>query len=429
MRYLSISLGLAALGLMVSYYLAGVHMQPGKTANSILIANLTGGWNYYAGKIFALITLFSEAALLFVAAQTGFLDGPRVMANMAHDYWFPSRFTSLSDRLVSQNGILMMGGAAYILLFISKGSVAFLIILYSINVFITFSLSQLGMVRHWYLERHKDKKWFRKMILNGVGLIMTSFILITVTIMKFREGGWLTLVITGVLVFLAVMIKRHYIDIAQRIIKTQRLLNPKMNQIINTLRLKKPYDASDPIDKMAPTAVIMINRYSGVGLYSFFYFISSFSKVFKNIIFLQVGLVDTHNSKSIEFIEKMNENILADLNKYVYLANLMGFHAEHRNSVGTNIAEEVYKLTPTILQEYPNSLFIGGQLIIKGSFQITKLLHNYTIFEIQRKLYKMGITTIVIPVSLEDIDRLIDKILDSASTSSELENITPKRII
>ena len=102
---------------------------------------------------FILVTLASEAALLFVAAQTGFLDGPRVLSNMALDRWFPSRFATLSDRFVTHNGIVLMGGFALVLMLATRGSVDLLVVLYSINVFITFTLSQLGMVRHWWQER------------------------------------------------------------------------------------------------------------------------------------------------------------------------------------------------------------------------------------------------------------------------------------
>ena len=97
--------------------------------------------------------MISEAVLLFVAAQTGFLDGPRVLANMSIDRWLPSQFGLLSERLVIKNGIVLMGAAALILMLVSRGAVSFLIVLYAINVFITFCLSQAGMVRHWWKER------------------------------------------------------------------------------------------------------------------------------------------------------------------------------------------------------------------------------------------------------------------------------------
>ena len=98
-------------------------------------------------------TLLSEGALLFVAAQTGFVAGPRTLAAMAVDHWVPKRFNHLSERLVTQNGVLTMGIAAALVLLYTRGSVQLLVVMYSINVFLTFTLTQLGMVRHWWNVR------------------------------------------------------------------------------------------------------------------------------------------------------------------------------------------------------------------------------------------------------------------------------------
>ena len=153
MFLMTISLSFMVLGLMLCYMLFDVQLNTHKTLNAVLFENLTAGWGPFWSGSFVLVTLISEAALLFVAAQTGFIDGPRIMANMAIDHWFPKRFASLSDRLVSMNGVLLMGFAAFILMVISKGSVALLVVLYSINVFITFTISQVGMVKHLWMMR------------------------------------------------------------------------------------------------------------------------------------------------------------------------------------------------------------------------------------------------------------------------------------
>src|SRR3989338_6889005 len=139
MRYMSFSLAFTVAGLILAYLLFDVQRQSGKTLNAALFENMTQSWPLPWGATFVLVTLFSEAMLLFVAAQAGFLDGPRVLSNMAIDRWVPKRFDLLSDRLVTQNGILIMGIASLILLFASNGSVGLLVVLYSINVFITFS--------------------------------------------------------------------------------------------------------------------------------------------------------------------------------------------------------------------------------------------------------------------------------------------------
>jgi len=150
MRLMAFSLGITVLGLLVAYSLFHLRHIPGKTMNANLLEAMSAGWNRWIGEPFVVITLLSEAALLFVGAQTGFLDGPRVISNMAQDNWFPRRFSVLSDRLVTQNGLILMAVAAVFVLLVTGGKVTTLVVLYSINVFITFTLSQAGMVRHWW---------------------------------------------------------------------------------------------------------------------------------------------------------------------------------------------------------------------------------------------------------------------------------------
>ena len=148
MLYMAVSLAVTAGGLILCYYLAD--LQPGrrgKTMNGLLVDKL--GW----GDWFTWITLGSEAGLLVFAAQTGYIGGPRVMANMALDGWVPRRFSSLSDRLTSHYGVLMVGAAAIASLLYTEGKVDTLVTMYSINVFVTFSLSQLGMIKFWWGRR------------------------------------------------------------------------------------------------------------------------------------------------------------------------------------------------------------------------------------------------------------------------------------
>ncbi|MBF0388365.1 MAG: hypothetical protein HQL20_11060 [Candidatus Omnitrophica bacterium] len=117
-------------------------------------------------------TLFAEAAILFVAAQTGFLGGPKVLGNMALDSWFPTRFSAISDRLVSQNGVFIMGLTALIILLLTKGSIQLLVVLYSINVFITFVISQTGMGLHSLMNAIRFfKGTFQNFVFISVGVV------------------------------------------------------------------------------------------------------------------------------------------------------------------------------------------------------------------------------------------------------------------
>ncbi len=415
MMLMSVSLAIAAFGLIISYYLFDLRFEHGKTLNAILVQQATSGWNPFVGKSFVYLTLISEAALLFVAAQTGFLDGPRVMANMATDHWIPKRFMHLSDRLVSQNGILIMGGAAFVLLFVSRGSVAWLVILYSINVFITFTLSQFGMVRHWIQVRKEERKWLRKMLVNGIGLVMTSFILITVVIIKFGEGGWITLLITGIISLFAVTIKRHYNKTRKEIIIVQRILKKVLPNIITKMKSKIAIHSSpkNRVDTPVHTAVFLVNGYNGLGLYSFYRLIELFDSTYSNITFLSVGIVDSQCFTDHNHYERIRGNIVTDLQKYKYIAEQVGLRADSFYSLGTDVVEEVDHLVPEIIAKYPDAVFFGGQFIFHGNPRFVRLLHNYTIFAIQRKLFLHGITTIVLPIPLDQ-----SEIIHLASTNS-----------
>src|SRR5206468_12803666 len=138
------------------YLLFDVHASEGKTLNAVLAESWAGTFRPFGldiGRAFVIVTLFAEGALLFVAAQTGFVGGPRVVANLAVDSWLPHRFASLSDRLTTKDGVLLLGGAALAVLLGTHGSVGKLVVMYSINVFVTFLLAQLGMCRFWYTSR------------------------------------------------------------------------------------------------------------------------------------------------------------------------------------------------------------------------------------------------------------------------------------
>lgn len=403
MLLMSVSLAIAAFGLILSYYLFDLQFQPGKTLNAVLVGRVAMDWNPLLGKSFIFLILISEAALLFVAAQTGFLDGPRVMANMATDRWLPKRFMHLSDRLVSQNGILIMGGGAFLLLYVSRGSVSWLVILYSINVFITFTFSQFGMVRHWIQVRREEKRWFRKMLVNGIGLIMTTFILFTVVILKFGEGGWITLVITTLLTLFAIIIKRHYNSTRKKIIILHKVIKKVLPDIIHNMKAK--ISSCSPKKglngKQVHTAIFLVNGYNGLGLYSFYRLIDSFDATYRNIAFINVGIIDSKCFTDNNHYERLKESVVQDLQKYMYVAEQVGLKADCFYSLGTDVVEEVDHLIPQIIAKYPNAVFFGGQFIFNGNHRFNKLLHNYTIFAIQRKLFQHGLTTIVLPIPLD----------------------------
>ncbi len=397
MNYMAFSLSITVIGLMIAFLLFKVQDQPGKTLNAVLFEALAVHWSGNIGFTFVLITLLSEAVLLFIAAQTGFLDGPRVLANMALDRWFPTRFAMLSDRLVTQNGILMMGIASFVLMILSEGSVDFLIVLYSINVFITFSLSQLGMVKHWWQVRNSEKGWLRKLAINSVGLFLTSFILISVLIIKFGEGGWITLVITAALVILTLIIKKHYLKAAELLRRLDTIVDSVEASIYN-IQNEQEAPAEPQFDPKGKTAAILVNGFNGLGLHTLLSIFRLFSGTYKNYVFLQVGSVDAGNFKGADEIENLTGYIDGEANRYVKYMKEHGYYAEAFTSVGTDIVEEINSLVPEISKKYHNVVFFGGQIVFPEESFMTRWLHNYIVFAVQRKFYRQGIPFVILPI-------------------------------
>jgi amino acid transporter len=397
MRLMAISLSFMVVGLMVLYVVYNVAPQNGKTLNAILFENITNHWSF--GKYFVLLTLISEAVLLFVAAQTGFLDGPRVLANMSLDHWVPTRFATLSDRFITQDGILIMGAYSLILILLTEGSVDILIVLYSIAVFVTFALSQAGMVRHWWNSKAKVEDWKKKLLINGIGLVMTTFILISVVSVKFSEGGWITLVVIAAFAGASMVVKSHY-DYAGTLIKKLDNIVPiacskfKFPEIIkNGEKLK--------FDPVAKTAVLLVNGFNGLGIQTLRSIFSLFGGIYKNFIFVTIGIIDVGVFKGIEEIEGLQKHVRDDVNRYVDFINDYGYYAEGFTAVGTDVVEEVEKLSPHILKKFPNSVFFGGQIVFPHGYILAKWLHNFTVFTSQEKLYMKGIPFIIIPVKVE----------------------------
>lgn len=399
MRYMSISLAVMVMGLMFAYLFHGVEPQSGKTLNAVLFEKVTMNWESSTKSWFLIVALVSEAMLLFVGAQTGFLDGPRVIANMALDRWLPTRLAVLSDRLVTKNGVLFMGISALLLMIFTRGSIQILIVLYSINVFITFTLSQLGMVRHWWKTRTGVQRRWWKLFINGLGLVLTSFILISVIVLKFHEGGWITLVVTGALAAIAIIIKGHYY-------KTSRLLSNLDNlvQVTNYSASKLPPDKNQDVklhqefDPTAKTAVLLVSGFTGRELHTLFSVFRTFEKTFRNYVFVEVGVVDAGNFKGLADMELLKEQTKNDLDLFVNFVQRNGYYAEGFYSIGVDIVDEIAQITLKILERFSHPVFFGGQLIFPNDSFLSRILHNYTIFAVQRRLYTKGIPVVIMPI-------------------------------
>ena len=386
MIYMGTSLAFTASGLLFCYLLWRVVPVEGKTMNAVLVERFVQV--VPLGQIFVWLVLISEGALLVVAAQAGFVDGPRVLANMAVDSWMPRRFAAFSDRLTTQNGILLMGLAALAALLYTKGSVDEIVVMYSINVFLTFSLSMIAMLRHSWQTRRERPRWLARILLFSISSALCLTILAITVFEKFLLGGWITLVVTGLVIGLAFLIRWHYSTVTV-----------KLNKLYDQLAVVPPAPEGAAIapDPAKPVGAILVASYGGLGLHTFLSLFRSFPNHFKGVVFVSVGVIDSQQFKGEGTMEALKENVEDNLKKYVAFAKSQGIPATYRMSIGTDAVAEAEQLCLEIAKEFPQVTFFAGKILFQKERWYQNILHNETAMAIQKRLQWAGKTVVVVP--------------------------------
>ncbi|TAK36605.1 MAG: APC family permease [Chloroflexota bacterium] len=176
-----------------------------ETVVSQLTRTLVGG-----GTPFYFLIQFSTAVLLVLAANTAFNGFPRLASILARDRYLPRQFQFRGDRLAFTAGIVLLAAVSAVLVVIYQGSVTGLIPLYTVGVFLAFTLSQVGLVRHWWQLRDQERGWRRSAAINGLGAAATGVVMVVVAVSKFALGAWMVLVLIPILIALLWAIQRHY---------------------------------------------------------------------------------------------------------------------------------------------------------------------------------------------------------------------------
>jgi hypothetical protein len=179
------------------------------------------GWFYF-------VVQAATAAILVLAANTAFADFPRLASLLARDRFLPRQLANRGDKLVFSNGVIVLAIFASILVVAFSGDTSRLIPLYAVGVFLSFTLSQAGMVRHWLDVKKKlgddssevaesDKRWRRSLMVNLLGAIATAVVLVVFVVTKFAHGAWLIVVTIPILVLGFQVIHRHYASVARQL--------------------------------------------------------------------------------------------------------------------------------------------------------------------------------------------------------------------
>jgi hypothetical protein len=310
---------------------------------------------------------------------------------MAADSWVPHMYRYLSTRLVTQNGILLMGLASLGILIVTGGHVALLVVLYSINVFLTFSLSLLGLCIYWWQHRDQDRRWRHRLALSLGGLIVTTSILLVTLVEKFLEGGWMTVLITGTVIGFCLLNHAHYAGIKRKIEIADAALS---------WTDYPPNEQSPKLDRAAATAVFVVGSSRSGGVYALQWVRREFPGHFKNFIFMNVRTVDAQSYGGSENLERMREGAQRALAYFVNYCHSNGLASTSYLAFGTDPIEELTKLADEIHKEFPDSIFFTSKLILKHDNWYIRQLHSEAALTMLRQLHLRDIPMVVLPMRL-----------------------------
>jgi hypothetical protein len=394
MFYMAVSLSFTAGGIILLYLLWHVAPVEGQTLNAVTFRAILAstGWQnpiVQDGLLWAVLAL--EGGLLLVAANTGFLGGPAVLANMAADSWVPHQYRYLSTRLVTQKGIQLMGLAAFGILVVTGGRVALLIVLYSINVFLTFSLSLLGLCIYWWRERRDDGRWLHRIALSGLGLLVTGSILLVTLVEKFTEGGWMTVVITGVVIAFCLLNNAHY-ELVRRKIRAA-------DEALGWIAYPEVPDPP-PLDPHGHTGVFVVGSSRSGGVYALEWVRREFPGEFRNCIFMNVRTVDAHIYGGGEDLERIKQQATEVLTYFVAYCHHHGLAAKACLAFGTDPIEELTNLAEKIYSEFPHSIFFTSKLIFEHDNWYIRQLHSEAALTMLRRLHLRNMPMVILPMKL-----------------------------
>jgi amino acid transporter len=207
--WMSLILGSLFLSITILSHVMGLVPHEGQTSVSMLSRAVFGdtGWYY--------LVQGSTALILILAANTAYSDFPRLSSFLAKDRFLPRQLASVGDRLVFSNGILGLSAAAIFLITIFKGDTHKLIPLYAVGVFLSFTLSQGGMVKHHL--RKRGKHWVRSLVFNSLGAVTTLLVLLVIASTKFMDGAWMVVALIPVLVLFFTRINAHYLTVGREL--------------------------------------------------------------------------------------------------------------------------------------------------------------------------------------------------------------------
>jgi hypothetical protein len=296
---------------------------------------------------------------------------------MAADSWVPHKFRYLSTRLVTKNGIVMMGLAALLILYGTKGETTLLVVLYSISVFLTFALSLFGLCRYWFIHRG-EKHWLRRLLLSLLGSAICTVILLMLIVNNFTAGGWATLFIIGSIVAICIVhpppLRRHQGAAAQDRRNFRRAADGAAGLRAGTSRMRRP-----PYSWWVRARAAAFTRCCGCSGCS--------PDHFKNFVFINARTVDVRSYGGAEALEAAKKSAQAALDYFVNFCHSYGLAAKSYLAFGTDPVADYTHLSEKVAGDFSNCIFFASKLVFQDENWFTRLLHNQAALALQRRFH------------------------------------------
>lgn len=390
--YVACALAFGAASFSALYLLWSVVPEPSRALNAVLFETVFWqfGWHPDFIKLGAFTLIALEVAILLLASHVGFRVGPRVISTMAIDSWLPHQFRYLSDRLVVKNGIVVMGALALFAIYMTDADISLLLVLFSVNVFIVFSLSMAGLIVYW--AKHRGEPGAIKGFLSALlGFSVSSSILLGTVITQFSNGGWFTILVTSLVVGACVWIRQHYR-------MTRRRIKAVDEAFSNT-----PYGSEQTPPELDPdgnTAVFVVGNSRGGGMHALLWVQRMFPGHFTNFVFINARTVDAQAYGGREAMEAMRVDASVSLNYFVNFCRSHGLRASSHLGFGTDAVESLSKLAKDIGKDFPNAIFFTSKLVFQEENMLTRFLHNQAALELQRRLHSAGQQMVILPMRI-----------------------------
>jgi len=308
----------------------------------------------------------------------------------------PRQFRQLSSRMVTQNGILVMGVSALTVLLFTGGDVSLLVVLYSINVFLTFSITLFGLTKHWFEQRRLLTRWKRPFLLSATGFVVAAAMLIVIVVEKITHGAWATLLVTGAVAAACFAVRRHYDDVKRMVAR-----------IDDTYVVRQDWSPTDitapPLQPEEPTAIILIGASRGAGMRTLKWVLENSPGRFRNFVFVSVGEVDRESFDTTRALALLKSRVSNSLGYFTEYCHSRGLAAEAEARYGADPLHELLTLLDELYARYPKATCFGSKLVFEGENLLTSLLHNQLPLAVQRHLHLAGRELIIVPVPVPEI--------------------------